>query len=49
MHALDELSYRQFIPQFELLGCRLRIHSKSNKNFIPIVSLRFCYVYTLLI
>lgn len=36
-HALDEFSYKQFIPEYEIGNLKLKVNHKSNRPLIPMV------------
>ncbi|TIA90549.1 hypothetical protein E3P99_01538 [Wallemia hederae] len=37
-HALDEFSYKQFIPEYEIGNVKLKVNHKSNRALIPMMS-----------
>ena len=37
-HALDEFSYKQFIPEYEISNLKLKVNQRITRPFIPMVS-----------
>ena len=40
-HALDEFSYKQFIPEYEIGNVKLKVNHKANRALIPMVRKEF--------
>lgn len=38
-HALDEFSYKQFIPEYEISNLKLKVNQRITRPFIPMVSI----------